>query len=104
MTALKRELDEETSLTNFKVIKKLGAYDRYRIGKDGGEEKGELKTITFYLCTTNQNVLKPKDPENPEARWLEPDDVEALLTHPKDKDFYKSHLREIKEFISRRGG
>jgi 8-oxo-dGTP pyrophosphatase MutT (NUDIX family) len=102
LTALKRELNEETSITNFKVIKKLGTYKRYAIAKDGGEDLSELKTITFYLCSTDQNVLKPQDPENPEARWVDPDKVADLLTHPKDKQFYSQNLDKIKSFIKSR--
>jgi len=102
LTALKRELDEEASLTDFKVIKKLGTYERFRIGLNGGEEKTELKTITIYLCSTSQKDLIPQDPDNPEARWVDPDQVEKLLTHPKDKDFYKKYLAEIKNFIRER--
>jgi 8-oxo-dGTP pyrophosphatase MutT (NUDIX family) len=100
-TTLKRELEEEAGITDFEVIKKLGTYDRYMIGKDGREDKSQLKTITFYLSTTPQNELKPQDPENPEARWINPDQVADLLTHPKDKEFYLAHLDEIKKFISR---
>jgi 8-oxo-dGTP pyrophosphatase MutT (NUDIX family) len=102
IAALKRELNEEASLVDFEIIKKLGTYDRYRIGKDGGEEKTELKTITIYLCSTSQKDLIPQDPENPEALWVDPDEVEKLLTHPKDKEFYKKHLAELKDFIRER--
>ena len=44
---------------------------------------------------TNQNLLKPIDPENPEARWLAKDKVAELLTHYKDKEFFISIMKEI---------
>src|SRR5476649_1328334 len=66
LAALKRELKEETGITDFKVVKELGTYDRFMIGLDGGEDPSVLKTITFYLCTTKQENLKPEDPGNPE--------------------------------------
>lgn len=102
MSALKRELVEEVGVSDFKVIKKLDTYDRYMIGKDGGEDKSELKTITFYLCSTNQIELAPQDPENPEARWIDPIKVSGHLTHPKDKQFFSRYLGEVKKFISSR--
>ncbi len=102
MAALKRELKEEIGIIDFDVITKLGNYKRYMIGKDGGEDRSTLKTITFYLCSTQQNELKPEDPENPEARWIEPDKVEELLTHPKDQEFYKQALPKIKRFIAKK--
>lgn len=54
LTALKRELGEETGVTEFQVIKELGTYDRYMIGLDGGEDTSHHKTITFFLCSTEQ--------------------------------------------------
>lgn len=100
ITALRREIKEEVGITKFKIHKKLGTYQRYIIGKDGGEDPSELKTITFYLCSTTQNELKPEDPENPEAVWVVPDDVANLLTHPKDKKFFLDNLEEIKTFMT----
>lgn len=102
ITTLKRELKEEAGIANFKIIRQMGTYDRFLIGINGGEDKYHLKTITFFLCTTKQSELKPEDPKNPEARWVNPDEVEALLTHPKDKEFYKKWLPKVNEFIRER--
>lgn len=102
LATLKRELKEEAGISKFQVIKELGTYERYMIGKDGGEDKSEHKTITFFLCTTSQAKLNPEDPENPEARWIEPQEVENLLTHPKDQQFYHQVLPEIEQFIANR--
>ncbi len=90
-----REIEEESGLEELKVIKYLGSYQRYKIALDDGDEKSEFKTIHMYLFTTNQTQLHPKDKDNPEARWVEPDRVEELLTHRKDKEFYRSVRREI---------
>lgn len=102
LTTLRREVQEETGIADFSVIKELGTYDRYTIGPNGGEDKTALKTITFYLCSTSQQELTPQDPDNPEALWVAPDKVAELLTHPKDKRFYLEHLAEVKDFISQR--
>jgi 8-oxo-dGTP pyrophosphatase MutT (NUDIX family) len=89
LMAAKREIYEETGISNLVFIKELGSYERYRIGKDGGEDQSELKMITMFLFTTDQEALKPVDSENPEARWVNKEDVADLLTHPKDKEFFK---------------
>lgn len=102
INALKRELKEEAGITNFEIIKRMGTYHRFLISIDGGEDKSHLKTITFFLYTTEQPELKPEDPENPESRWVKPDEVEALLTHPKDKLFFRQNISEVKEFIANR--
>jgi len=96
--AAKREIKEESGIATLELIKELGTYERYRIGRDGAEDKSELKTITMFLFRTNQNSLKPTDVENPEACWISRDKVSALLTHHKDKDFFKSIIRFIESY------
>jgi hypothetical protein len=39
--------------------------------------------------------LCPVDPENPEARWVEAQDVAALLTHPADREFFRRHAAAL---------
>jgi 8-oxo-dGTP pyrophosphatase MutT (NUDIX family) len=100
-TAALREIEEETGLTKLDFIKDLGTYHRSLIGVDGKPDPRFKKTITIYLYTTPELDLSPIDPHNPEARWVNPDEVEGLLTHPKDKEFYKSVLPEVKAFINK---
>lgn len=88
ITAAKREIYEESGVTNLELIEEIGSYQRYKIDEFGGEDKSELKTIIMFLFRTNQDSLKPVDPENPEAKWVEKGKVTDLLTHPKDKEFF----------------
>lgn len=90
LQAASREITEEAGVTDLHLAQTLGAYGRYKIGKNSGEDKNEWKVLLFFLFKTGQNELNPKDADNPEARWVHPDQVEALLTHPKDKAFFKS--------------
>ena len=91
-----REIREESGITDLAFLSTLGSYGRYKIGLNTGEDKSEWKVLFFFLFKTRQDKLKPQDPHNPEARWIHPDEVEALLTHPKDKAFYKSIRSQIK--------
>lgn len=96
LIASKREIKEESGITDLTFIKELGTYERFKIPKDDkGENTSELKIIHMFLYTTNENDLKPIDPENPEARWVEPQQVADLLTHPKDKEFFLKILPVI---------
>jgi len=95
VTTAKREIYEESGISQLEFIKKLGTYKRYRIGKNGGEDMNELKTIHMFLFTTSQLDLKPIDSENPEARWVHKKEVATLLTHPKDKDFFISIIDQL---------
>jgi hypothetical protein len=83
------------------AIEELGTYERYKISKDGkGEEKSVIKVITIFLYKTEQVELRPRDPANPEARWVKPDEVTVLLTNSKDKEFYLSVLSQVQDFIA----
>ncbi len=98
-TAAVREIAEESGVTQLEYVKPLGTYQRYRIGKHGGEDQSEFKTIEIFLYTTQQTKLQPQDPHNPEARWVEPAKVVELLTHPKDKQFFVEAWDTVRAFI-----
>lgn len=95
LTAAKREIFEESGITDLRLIKELGSYQRHRIGLGGNDDKSELKTIFIFLFKTEQQNLKPEDPENPEAVWVEKIKVAGLLTHKKDKEFFLSVIDKI---------
>jgi ADP-ribose pyrophosphatase YjhB (NUDIX family) len=95
LAAARREIYEESGLQDLKFVKLLGSYERMRIGKNGGEDGAELKKLTFFLFEADGETLKPIDPDNPEARWVDRDKVCDLLSHPKDKEFFQGILKEI---------
>ena len=88
----KREIYEETGLSDIELIKELGSYERYRISLDGDDDLTELKVIYMFLFKTKKQKLIPIDPNNPEAMWIKPKDVSNYLTHQKDKDFFNNQL------------
>jgi ADP-ribose pyrophosphatase YjhB (NUDIX family) len=90
LEAARREIYEESGLKDLTFVKPLGSYERARIGPQGGEDGAELKHLTFFLFLAGAEELAPIDPDNPEARWVDPAQVCELLTHPKDREFFKS--------------
>ena len=88
LAAAKREIVEESGITNLTFIRSLGNYRRSKISLDGGEDTSEMKNIYMFLFSTEQEVLHPRDPENPEARWIDKKKVARMLTHKKDKEFF----------------
>lgn len=88
LVAARREIYEEAGIRDLTLVRELGSYQRSIIGKDGVEDKSELKTIFMFLFTTTESALSPIDEDNPEARWMDREDVVGLLTHPKDKEFF----------------
>ena len=96
LQAAKREVAEESGVKDLILVKSLLTYERFRIGLRGGDDKSEMKEIEMFLFRTNYvGDLKPSDPNNPEARWVEKEQVADLLTHPKDKEFFQKVIFEI---------
>lgn len=90
LAAARREIYEESGLADLTYVKELGSYERRRIGIGGGESGSEIKVLTFFLFHCDGGEPKPIDPDNPEARWVDPDRVCELLTHPRDREFFQS--------------
>jgi 8-oxo-dGTP pyrophosphatase MutT (NUDIX family) len=89
LAAARREIYEESGIHELELVRELGTYERYKIGVDGGDDRSELKAITMFLFRTKEKSLRPVDPDNPEARWVEKGKVAPLLTHEKDKEFFR---------------
>lgn len=88
--AAQREIYEESGVKNLVLVKSLGGYTR-RSGNGA-----EIKNISMFLFKTDQEKLKPADPENPGAVWIDKDKVTDILTYPKDKKFFIKILGELK--------
>ena len=88
LEAAKRETYEESGIRNLIYIKDLGKYTRHRIGLYDKDDVSELKEIHMFLFKTDEMTLNPVDPENPEARWVLPENVCEFLTHEKDRQFF----------------
>jgi len=89
LEAARREIYEESGIRDLELIGELGTYERRKIGVNGGDDRSELKAITMFLFRTSERLLRPVDPDNPEARWVERSKVVALLTHERDKEFFR---------------
>jgi len=93
--AAKREIYEESGINRLELISELGSYQRHKISLDGGDDTSELKTIFMFLFRTDESLLEPIDPKNPEARWMDKEKVAELLTHRKDKEFFLSIINKV---------
>lgn len=90
LAAARRETYEESGLKNLRLVRRLGSYKRNKISRSGKGEYPDLpRLITIFLFTTRSvKKPKPRDPENPQARWFDRDKVAKRLAHPKDKKFF----------------
>jgi 8-oxo-dGTP pyrophosphatase MutT (NUDIX family) len=95
LEAARREVLEETGISELTLVKELGKYTRHGKGLDGNDEPNMILHLTFFLFTTEQTTLKPIDPHNPEAVWKTPEEAVELLSFPEDKAFLRSVLDQI---------
>lgn len=101
LAAAKREIYEETGLTRLRLVRRLGEYERFAMGLKGEDLTDRPRHITMFLFTTDQTELNPIDPANPQARWVDIDEVSDVLTHPKDKEFFLSCCSQFKSELKK---
>lgn len=82
LSAAKREIYEETGVNKLEFIKDLGSYQRL------SSDKVTLRTIILFLFKTSQKKLSPSDPDNPEAKWVNKEEIVKLLPYKEDKEFF----------------
>lgn len=95
----RREIYEETGLKDLQLVREFAPYKRFTIALGGkGEDTSTQKTIYFFLFRARQGEqLRSHDPDNPEVRWVDRDEVADLLTHPKDAEFFRGVMAELPE-------
>lgn len=88
LAAAHREIREETGLRELTLVAALEPYEREPLGKPH-----ERKTMNLFLFRTDECDLRPEDPDNPVALWLEPLDAVERLSHPRDREFLAAVVR-----------
>ena len=103
---MKRELEEETSITNIKVLKSLDDWLIYELPKNlvgiiwKGKFRGQKQKwfIVRFLGNDNEINIQTKKPEFIEWKWIEMNELPSVIVDFK-KDVYIKLLAELKKFI-----
>ncbi len=106
ISAMKRELMEETSIKNIKILKELEHLYQYDLPKNlvgiiwKGKFRGQRQKwfITRFLGKDTEINLNTKHPEFIEWKWIEPEKLPELIVYFK-KEIYLSLVKEIKSLI-----
>ncbi len=106
LAAMKRELFEETSIKNIKVLKEIDGFFEYELPKNligiiwKGKFRGQKQKwfIVRFVGEEKEINLKTKYPEFIEWKWISPEDLPKVIVDFK-KDMYLELLRNIKKFI-----
>ena len=106
ITAMKRELLEETSIINIKILKEINRTFEYELPKKligiiwKGKFRGQKQKwfITKFLGEDSEINLNTKNPEFIDWKWIEPKKLPEVIVDFK-KNLYKNLLKEINLFI-----
>ena len=101
-TAMQRELTEETSIKNIKIIKEIENVFEYELPENlvgiiwKGKFRGQKQKwfITRFLGQDSEINLNTKHPEFIEWKWLEPEKLPDVIVDFK-KNLYLKLLKEI---------
>ena len=105
--AAKRELQEETSITSIKLIKKLDGWLEYNLPQNllgkiwKGKYKGQKQKwfIMKFLGDDMEINVKTKHPEFFEWKWVDPDQITDFVVNFK-LDVYKKIKEKVKIIIN----
>jgi putative (di)nucleoside polyphosphate hydrolase len=106
ITAMKRELIEETSIKNIKILKEIQKMYQYELPKNlvgiiwKGKFRGQRQKwfITKFLGKDNEINLDTQHPEFIDWKWIDPKDLPEVIVDFK-KELYLNLLNEIYQVI-----
>tara|TARA_B110000467_G_C18053095_1_gene332205 strand:- start:41 stop:511 length:471 start_codon:yes stop_codon:yes gene_type:complete len=106
LTAMKRELFEETSITNIEIVKEIKQIYQYELPKNligiiwKGKFRGQKQKwfITKFLGNENEINLNTNHPEFIEWKWIDTNILPDVIVEFK-KNLYLNLLKEIKLVI-----
>ena len=106
LTAMKRELFEETSIINIKVLKELDQWLEYELPKEllgiiwRGKYRGQKQKwfITRFVGNEKEINLNTKYPEFIEWKWIKVEELPRVIVSFK-RQVYEKLLVEVKKFI-----
>ena len=106
LSAMKRELYEETSIKSIEILKEINGFFEYELPKNlvgiiwKGKFRGQKQKwfIVKFIGNENEINLQTKNPEFIEWKWIVPDELPKTIVDFKKK-MYAELLENLKNFI-----
>jgi len=107
LDAMKREIFEETSIKNIKILKEVDRIYEYELPNNlvgiiwKGKFRGQKQKwfVCRFIGENSEINLKTKYPEFIEWKWIKIDELPLVIVDFK-KDVYKKILVELKKIIN----
>ena len=106
ISAMKRELYEETSIKSIEILKEINGFFEYELPKNlvgiiwKGKFRGQKQKwfITRFIGNENEINLQTENQEFIEWKWIIPDELPRTIVDFKKK-MYVELLETLKDFI-----
>ena len=106
LAAMKRELNEETSIKNIQIIKELDGWFQYELPKNligiiwKGKFRGQKQKwfVVRFTGKESEINLRTEHPEFIEWKWVEMDELPKIIVDFK-KEVYEKLLVKLKKII-----
>ena len=106
LSAMKRELYEETSIKSIEILKEINGFFEYELPKNlvgiiwRGKFRGQKQKwfIARFIGNENEINLQTENPEFIEWKWIKPDELPRTIVDFKKK-MYAELLETLKDFI-----
>ena len=106
LSAMKRELYEETSIKSIEILREINGFFEYELPKNlvgiiwKGKFRGQKQKwfITRFIGNENEINLQTKNQEFIEWKWIIPDELPKTIVDFKKK-MYVELLEILKDFI-----
>ena len=107
ISAMKRELYEETSIRNIEILKEIEGFFEYELPKNlvgiiwKGKYRGQKQKwfIVRFIGKEKEINLKTKNQEFIEWKWILPNELPKVIVNFK-KNMYEQLLKNIQSFIN----
>ena len=107
LSAMKRELQEETSIKSIKILKEFDEWMEYDLPKNllgiiwKGKFRGQKQKwfVTRFIGNDSEININTEHPEFIEWKWIAMNELPDVIVDFK-KDIYKKILIKLKEFIN----
>ncbi len=107
ISAMKRELYEETSIRNIEILKEIEGFFEYELPKNlvgiiwRGKFRGQKQKwfIVRFIGKEKEINLKTKNQEFIEWKWILPNELPKVIVNFK-KNMYEQLLKNIQNFIN----
>ena len=97
----RREVAEETGLSDLELLGDLGTYERPHILPDGTPDRSEMKRIHMFLFAAPHGAALAPSMEMEEARWVPYQQVAQVCGNDRDRAWYATIYDRVREAIQR---